>query len=245
MQDTLRLMERNEKCAPGRLRSLQSFQIMLLRKALLCFPMAKRVVYSTCSIYTEENEMVIDEILNIMGDAYKLVPVKSALNGNWVNLSSSEFQCKDNCLYAKPEFDMCNGFFVAILERNPDVPLPEYKRKFAKTSTISNDEPNPSSGNEGKKRKREKSKTRSVCDFPDIDNLDECVDSDDGDVKVGAGESKKKRRKRSKKNKSKPEEEVKNCELAEAQCNSVSISTDDNAPPPTKEKKKKKKHKEP
>lgn len=239
MQDTLRLMERNEKCAPGRLRSLQSFQIMLLRKALHCFPAAKRVVYSTCSIYPEENEMVIDEILNIIGNAYKLVPVKDVLNGNWVNLSSNEFQCKDNCLYAKPEFDMCNGFFVAILERNTDVPLPEYRRKTTKILT-SNHDPNPS-GNEGKKRKRKKSKLRSVSDFPDIDNLDECVDSDDGDIKVD-GESKKKHRKRSKKSKCKSEEEVNNCEVEETQSNPLSISTDDNAP--TKEKKKKKKHKE-
>ncbi|XP_044005987.1 28S rRNA (cytosine-C(5))-methyltransferase [Aphidius gifuensis] len=117
------------KCAPGRLRSLQSFQVHLLRHALTKFSKVKRVVYSTCSIYPEENEMVVDEVLTNVGDAYKLVPVMTLLNDGWINLSSNEFKCKDNCLYAKPEVDYCNGFFVAVFERNFDVPLPEGRNK--------------------------------------------------------------------------------------------------------------------
>lgn len=120
---------RSNKCAPGRLRSLQSFQVLLLRHALLNFPSAKKVVYSTCSIHPEENEHVIDEILSDIGEAYTLKSPKEILEGNWINLSSLDFACKDNCLYARPEVDLTNGFFVAVFERNFDVPLPEYKRK--------------------------------------------------------------------------------------------------------------------
>ena len=129
MIDREEINGRSEKCAPGRLRSLQSFQVLLLRHALLNFPSVKKVVYSTCSIHPEENEHVIDEVLSDIGEAYKLKSPKEILKGNWINLSSLDFDCKDNCLYARPEVDLTNGFFVAVFERNFDVPLPEYKRK--------------------------------------------------------------------------------------------------------------------
>ena len=129
MLDRGNLRDASSKSAPGRLISLQSFQVLLLRHALLSFPKVKRVVYSTCSIYPEENEMVVDEILSNIGDAYKLVPAKNLLSGTWKNFSSTEYECKDNCLYARPEVDLSNGFFVAVFERNFDVPLPKYQRK--------------------------------------------------------------------------------------------------------------------
>lgn len=112
-----------------RLQNLQSIQVYLLRYALLNFPNVEKVVYSTCSVYPEENEQVIDEVLSNVGDAYHLVPIKDILKGNWLNFSSSEYNCGDKCLYAKPDVDLCNGFFVAMFKRNFDVPLPECKRK--------------------------------------------------------------------------------------------------------------------
>ena len=129
MVDRENINGKNEKCAPGRLKSLQSFQVLLLRHALLNFPSAKKVVYSTCSIYPEENENVIEEILSDIGEAYKLVSPKQFLQENWINFSSLDYECRDNCLYARPEVDLTNGFFVAVFERNFEVPLPEYKRK--------------------------------------------------------------------------------------------------------------------
>ncbi|XP_074113899.1 nop2/Sun-like domain containing protein 5 isoform X1 [Cotesia typhae] len=126
--DRIEVNESTNKNDPSRLKSLQSFQVFLLRHALFNFPTAKRVVYSTCSIYAEENEMVIDEILNNVGDAYKLVPIKETLKNEWINYSSEKFNCKDNCLYAKPSVDYSNGFFVAVFERNFDVPLPEIRK---------------------------------------------------------------------------------------------------------------------
>lgn len=119
----------NEKCDPQRLKQLQAFQVFILRHALLNFPNVKRIVYSTCSIYPEENEQVIDEILENVQGAYKLSPVKDLLNQNWLNFSSKKYNCSDKCLYANSVTDLCNGFFVAVFERNFDVPLPEYKRK--------------------------------------------------------------------------------------------------------------------
>lgn len=118
-----------EKCDPQRLKQLQAFQVFLLRHALLNFPNVKRVVYSTCSINPEENEEVIDEILENVQDAYKLVPINTLLKGDWQNFSSKKYKCLDKCLYAKSDIDLSNDFFVAVFERNFDVPLPAYKSR--------------------------------------------------------------------------------------------------------------------
>ncbi|XP_011300934.1 probable 28S rRNA (cytosine-C(5))-methyltransferase [Fopius arisanus] len=117
------------KCAPGRLKRLQSFQVLLLRHALLNFPTVKRVVYSTCSMYPEENEMVVDEILRDIGKSYELVSARKLLENHWINFSSKDYECGENCLYARPNIDHSNGFFVAVFERNPDVPLPDSHKK--------------------------------------------------------------------------------------------------------------------
>lgn len=112
-----------------RLQNLQSFQVYLLRHALFNFPNAKRIIYSTCSLHPEENEQVIDEVLANIGDAYRLVPVRQLLKNNWTNFSSKKYNCGDACLYSKPDDDFCNGFFVAVFERNFDVTLPKCKHK--------------------------------------------------------------------------------------------------------------------
>ncbi|XP_043799018.1 28S rRNA (cytosine-C(5))-methyltransferase-like isoform X2 [Apis laboriosa] len=118
-----------EKRDPQRLKQLQAFQVFLLRHALLNFPNVKRVVYSTCSTHSEENEEVIDEILENVQNAYELVPVKKLLNEEWLNFSSKKYKCSDKCLYAISDVDMCNDFFVAVFERNFNISLPKYKPK--------------------------------------------------------------------------------------------------------------------
>ncbi|XP_015124557.1 pre-mRNA-splicing factor CWC22 homolog [Diachasma alloeum] len=130
------------RCAPGRLKRLQSFQVLLLRHALLNFPKVKRVIYSTCSMYPEENEMVVDEVLGDIGQAYKLVSIKELLKDQWINFSSKDYQCGENCLYARPDVDQSNGFFIAVFERHPEVPLPEHhkKNKVNRRSTSNNGE---------------------------------------------------------------------------------------------------------
>ncbi|EFN79048.1 Putative methyltransferase NSUN5 [Harpegnathos saltator] len=117
------------KTEPRRLHNLQSIQVYLLRYALFNFPDVKRVVYSTCSVYPEENEQVVDEVLSNVGDAYHLVSMKDILKEKWLNFSSPAYNCGDKCLYSKPDVDLCNGFFVAVFERNFEVPLPKCNRK--------------------------------------------------------------------------------------------------------------------
>ncbi|XP_012522180.2 28S rRNA (cytosine-C(5))-methyltransferase isoform X2 [Monomorium pharaonis] len=112
-----------------RLQNLQSFQVYLLRYALFNFPNVKRIIYSTCSLYPEENEEVIDEVLADIGNSYRLLPVRQLLKNNWINFSSTKYDCGDTCLYSKPDDDFCNGFFVAVFERNFDMTLPKCKLK--------------------------------------------------------------------------------------------------------------------
>lgn len=146
------LIDGKETCSPQRLKQLQSFQVFLLRHALLNFPNVKKVVYSTCSIHPEENEEVVDEILDNVQDAYKLVSAKNIFKENWINYSSRSYKCSDKCLYAKPDDDFSNGFFVAVFERNFDVPLPEYKRKGS--NALNNVQPEGNETSSAKKRKR-------------------------------------------------------------------------------------------
>lgn len=111
------------------MQNLHSFQVYLLRYALFNFPNAKRVIYSTCSLHPEENEEVIDEVLADIGNAYRLVPVRELLKNNWTNFSSKKYNCGDTCLYSKPDDDFCNGFFVAVFERNLNATLPKCQYK--------------------------------------------------------------------------------------------------------------------
>ncbi|XP_066584129.1 28S rRNA (cytosine-C(5))-methyltransferase [Prorops nasuta] len=124
--------ETDDKADPRRLKRLQSFQVILLKHALLNFSSVKRVVYSTCSIHPEENEEVLNDILRDIKGSYKLLNTKELLNNNWKNFSSKSYDCGELCLYARPEIDKCNGFFVAVFERDFNVPLPKYKRKTEK-----------------------------------------------------------------------------------------------------------------
>ena len=116
-----------EKYDTMRLKKLQAFQVLMLRHALLNFPNVKRVVYSTCSTRPEENEQVVGEILENVQNAYKLLPAKELLNSNWLNFSSKIYNCSDKCLYVRSNVDLCNDFFIAVFERDFDVPLPEYR----------------------------------------------------------------------------------------------------------------------
>ncbi|KAH1009591.1 hypothetical protein HUJ04_001923 [Dendroctonus ponderosae] len=102
---------------PDRLQQLAGFQIMILRSALTRYPNAKRVVYSTCSLNPEENEDVVRQVLET-NNQYKLLPAGDFLQNNWTNFGSSSFgKIGQYCLYARPEDDLTNGFFLAVFQR--------------------------------------------------------------------------------------------------------------------------------
>ncbi|KAI4503501.1 hypothetical protein M0802_001723 [Mischocyttarus mexicanus] len=210
--DRPKLGKKDGEYEEGRLKNLQAFQVFLLRHALLNFPTVKKVVYSTCSINREENEDVIDEILTNVGDAYKLVSIKKYLKKDWLNYSSEDSSCKKKCIYARPEVDLCNGFFVALFKRNFDVPLPSYTPRtydksiteytsFNENQEIDDQENNENQNNNSSSncKKKKKRKKRKRADNVAEKQKDESVNleevNDKEDCVITSAESSKKKHK--------------------------------------------------
>lgn len=107
----------NEEKEVGRLRKLAGLQKKLLVHALTAFPDLQKIVYSTCSIYAEENEEVLLGALRKVGN-FKLANTSGLLKTEWHNLGSNDYPgISENVIYAKTKDDLTNGFFVAVLER--------------------------------------------------------------------------------------------------------------------------------
>ncbi|XP_056130513.1 probable 28S rRNA (cytosine-C(5))-methyltransferase isoform X2 [Lampris incognitus] len=91
-----------------RLASLASFQLLCLNHALK-FPRLQRLVYSTCSIHTQENEEVVSACLQ-ENPSFRLVHVMP----QWPERG---LQPLSQCLRASTTKTLTHGFFVALLER--------------------------------------------------------------------------------------------------------------------------------
>ena len=90
-----------------RLSKLANLQVMILKHALK-FPSLKRVAYSTCSIFEEENEAVVEEVLKQHGDQFKLINVLPTWERRTMN---------NKCLRVDPDKDLTSGFFVAVFKK--------------------------------------------------------------------------------------------------------------------------------
>ncbi|KAJ8683075.1 hypothetical protein QAD02_018867 [Eretmocerus hayati] len=120
--DRIEVNVQNPENLQRRIKKLQSLQSMILGHALQNFPNVKKVAYSTCSIYPEENEFVVDEALRKFGDKFTLVNLKRKLKNEWDSVGSPQFAFGHKCIYALPERDLCKGFFLAIFKRKSKVP---------------------------------------------------------------------------------------------------------------------------
>ena len=79
--------EETDNDRSDRLELLQSFQIKVILKAMT-FPRVQYIVYSTCSIHKEENEMVVAEILKQQG-------INNTSNGNGSSSNNSNNNIND------------------------------------------------------------------------------------------------------------------------------------------------------
>ncbi|KAA0704117.1 putative 28S rRNA (cytosine-C(5))-methyltransferase [Triplophysa tibetana] len=91
-----------------RLQSLAAFQLRCLNHALQ-FPQVQRVVYSTCSVHSEENENVVSACLQ-QNPGFRLVH----LLPSWPERGHDPFK---QCLRANQAKTRTHGFFVALLEK--------------------------------------------------------------------------------------------------------------------------------
>ncbi|XP_014226703.1 probable 28S rRNA (cytosine-C(5))-methyltransferase [Trichogramma pretiosum] len=99
----------------------------ILRRILHCFPQVKRVVYTVCSVYPEEGEMLVDEALGNLQGSYVLMNAKEMLWHEWNTPCIPGYICSNNCLRLSPGNDGCQGYFIAVFERVPAVPVPIYQ----------------------------------------------------------------------------------------------------------------------
>lgn len=179
MVDRLKL---NEEIDKQRLYKLGGLQYKLLCHAMNAFPAAKRIVYSTCSIYPEENEEIILGALKHNGH-FRLVDAKALFGKEWLNFGSSDYAgIGDHCLYARPETDLTIGMFVAVLERCDDYEYNEVylahekqKESYEKLTKMGKAE-----FSRGKNNKRKQDQTT------EIEILSECADGLPRSVEVSS-----------------------------------------------------------
>lgn len=112
-----RFVEEDQQKDNERLYKLSGLQYKLLYHAMTSFPNVKKIVYSTCSIHTEENEEVVLGALRHCKD-FKLINASDLLGGYWKHKGSDKYPgIGENCIYAKTEDDLTIGFFVAVFIR--------------------------------------------------------------------------------------------------------------------------------
>lgn len=141
----------------GRLFKLAGLQHKLLTHAMTAFENVRRIVYSTCSIYPEENEEVVLSVLRKVPN-FKLAHVGELLEGKWNNFGSEKVYpgLGEKVLYARTEEDLSNGFFVCVLERCDEGELNEfYVQKQENIQKNKKSEEKQKSENGGKRKEVE------------------------------------------------------------------------------------------
>lgn len=114
--------EKSEQADSERLKKLSEFQYKIVKHALN-FPAAECVVYSTCSIHPEENELVVKRLLQdeqVKSQGWRLRP-RSKVLPNWSRRGLEDELEKnqaESCVRALPKVDGGIGFFAACFERS-------------------------------------------------------------------------------------------------------------------------------
>ncbi|XP_064466532.1 28S rRNA (cytosine-C(5))-methyltransferase-like [Ornithodoros turicata] len=112
MTSRIELNPHNSGALEARLRSLHNMQVMLLKHAMH-FPCVKRIVYSTCSVYPEENEEVIAEAIDFPHSNFQLVEALP----EWPLRGLEEYPFASKCVRMTRKKTLTSGFFLAVFER--------------------------------------------------------------------------------------------------------------------------------
>lgn len=100
------------------LKKLSKIQMKLLKAGLYSLKKGGKLLYSTCSIAPEENEVVIDKILKEINDVSIIeIPKKYGINGL---TKFNQAQLDDSLKYAQriyPHLHNTIGFFICMIEK--------------------------------------------------------------------------------------------------------------------------------
>ncbi|KAK6322500.1 hypothetical protein J4Q44_G00072920 [Coregonus suidteri] len=164
-----------------RLQALAAFQLHCLNHALR-FPRLQRLVYSTCSIHTEENEQVVAACM-LQNPGFRLVPLLQ----QWPERGLAPLT---QCLRASTTKTLTHGFFVALLERHTAQSLEEQASKTLNPVT----EMSPSSPSASK----DIHEAEDADITEDGDEVQEPISTTKDNTETSGGAKKKRRRKKKK-----------------------------------------------
>lgn len=194
-----------EDVSKDRLEKLSSFQCAILRHAMTSFPKVKRIVYSTCSIFPEENEAVVEKVLR---ETSNFKPVNPSRGTQWMKRGNSKYNCGEYGLYAKSDVDQTNGFFVVVFERTES----EYVPGESIAQKLEN-EPhrNKKKKNRGSSKKSENGGECETISNPALERMKKamgslCYEIEKNSVELQSTETKDKTKKRKKKLKEEQED---------------------------------------
>ncbi len=107
---------------PRRFRAIQTLQKELLSTSFNLLRPGGLLVYSTCSLYPEENEDVVQYLLTRFNDAELVKPNVPRLVSHsglsaWENRSYEDSMAR--CLRVYPHDNDTDGFFIALIRRLP------------------------------------------------------------------------------------------------------------------------------
>jgi 25S rRNA (cytosine2278-C5)-methyltransferase len=127
-------LEREQTKDEERVERLSKLQKRMLLHAM-SFPNVKRIVYSTCSKYEEENECVVRYALKKCRRKYNLVNIfeDKWKNGRGIIRKELDKQMNiDFCIRTSYENNFTNGFFIACFEKlnNLQEEQNEYENKI-------------------------------------------------------------------------------------------------------------------
>lgn len=94
---------------PSMLKRFQGIQFSMLKNCSECVKVGGKLVYSTCSITLEENELLIEKFLKLHPN-FALVPVEPPMG-------SPGFRGQSLCRRLYPHLHGSEGFFIAKMER--------------------------------------------------------------------------------------------------------------------------------